>query len=758
MSSAFIAFYRRASLRIRCAFLPQLLPLLACIFAANAWADSLPSDAQAGVTLTFDCVTGSDGVLRLDTVPVLTPRNAQSANDTFLAERLRQAFASQPENWRTLPSFRVPDAFKAWLHDTLKNAGLSAPIIVTVRTGVNSRWNVAATVTAPPYSGMRIDVPTTALPANTPAVVVPSSELAVSASPLWRNTSIRLIGTRTTAPTATGTDVVAVIRDIAAQTAAAGCSAYANSQDVLTYTKVIEAAVVKTVTTRLGPPYVATVSFAPNTTATGSRVMVVTVQGLDPVVSARAAVTQIEMPDNLGGRMSLADFTTRFGATRLGRQVLADQRRCETDVQHALATRIPLATLPRFIGDDERAAVARRLATLTGVALVTHRETGGELAFDVLYSPPQGAMTASLNADATREFTGSASFNYHWQNGPRLSAEATLGLTTTALSASAGTSRHALGARWNTHADLEGAYQHDRNVRLGTRVGPLVTVRSADVGGRLTLDHDSGVIPAGAQHSQRVRAESSLYARERWLEGDGPSAFLGQTRSLTGPALTLRQEFSFEEQPAADRTPPPVLGKRTLSASVEVTHWLPDDHPDYAGGRAGISFRQEFGGVTPSDSYLELRGSAGLTEQAAPRIDFFRLGADNGLCGLDDGELAGRFFAAGAIEAGHSLGAWVRRASAPAAMARTAAAPPSPLDGFYVFALAEYGHVGRQDDAGGSFNPDTSASSYALGGRFFGAVPGVGAAASISFGYAWSPESIRENGRFFTRIVIPFGN
>lgn len=758
MSSAFIAFYRRVSLRIRCALWSQLLPLLACIAATSAWAEPMPSDAQAGVTLTFDCATGPDGVLRVDTIPVLTPRNAQSANDTFLAERLRQAFAAEPANWRTLPAFRVPDSFKAWLHDTLISAGLSAPIIVTVRTGVNSRWNVAATVTAPPYSGMRIDVPTTALPANTPAVVVPSSELAVSASPLWLNTSIRLVGTRTTAPAATGTEAVVVIRDIAAQTATAGSAAYSHSQDELTYTKAIEASVVDTVATHLGPPYVAAVSFAPDTAVNGSRVLVVTINGLDPVVTVRSAVTQIEMPDNLGGRMSLAAFTTRFGATRLGRQVLADQRRCEAEVQRALATRVPSATLPRFIGDDERAVVARHLATLTGVALVTHRETGGELVFDVLYSPPQGAMTASLNADATREFTGSASFNYHWQNGPQLSAEATLGLTTTALSASAGTSRLALGARWNAQADIEGAYQRDRDVRLGTLIGPLVTVRSADAGGRLTLDYDSGVLPSGAQHSQRVHAESSLYARERWLEGDGPSAFLGQPRSLTGPALTLRQEFSFDDQPAADHTPPPALGKRTLFASVEITHWLPDDHPDYSSGRAGISLRQEFGGVTPSDSYLELRGAAGLTDQAAPRIDFFRLGADNGLCGLDDGELAGRFFATGAIEAGHSLGAWLRRASASASTTQTPGGPPSPLDGFYVFALAEYGRVGRQDDAGGSFNPDTSASSYALGGRFFGAVPGVGSAASISFGYAWSPESIRENGRFFTRIVIPFGN
>ena len=123
--------------------------------------------------------------------------------------------------------------------------------------------------------------------------------------------------------------------------------------------------------------------------------------------------------------------------------------------------------------------------------------------------------------------------------------------------------------------------------------------------------------------------------------------------------------------------------------------------------------------------------------------------------GLDDGELAGRSVASGAIEAVYSLGAFLRQRSSPSPATDTA---PSKLDALYIFALAEYGRVDRQDDAGANFNPARSATSYALGGRFGGIMPGLGSAASISFGYAWSPESIRQAGRFFTSIVIPFGN
>jgi hypothetical protein len=469
------------------------------------------------------------------------------------------------------------------------------------------------------------------------------------------------------------------------------------------------------------------------------------------------------MPADKGGRMSIKDFDAKFGEKPLGPKVHEGVSHCQSRVQHELATLLPPKAFPRFMSVDERSEIADKLARLPGVSLATHRQDEGsdELTFEVTYAPSRGAITASLNADSTRELTGSLSLNYGWQNGPQLSASGTFGLTSTAVSASVGTSAHQLGGGWSATTDVEYSDQRNNDVRLGTRDGPLVTVSDTDAGGRFVLNYDS--MPAtdsGSANStqkHRFRSESSLYVHHRRLAGYGTSAFLGTPRSLTGPALTLGQTLSVENLVTVpDKAPLPRWGKRMLIASTEITHWLAEDHPDYAIVRAEASLRQDFGGFTSADSYVQLRTATGIADQAAPRIDFFRLGADNGLAGLDEGELAGRSFATVSFEAGHSLGALLRRNAAGTSAPSDAA--PSPLDGFYVFALVEYGCVDRQDDAGGGFNPHTSATSYALGGRLSNGVPGLGADASISFGYAWSPESIRESGRFFTSISIPFRN
>jgi hypothetical protein len=593
---------------------------------------------------------------------------------------------------------------------------------------------------------------------------------------LVNSAAIRLIGTNPAAQ-CPGHDSTALrtILTIAARAATAAADEYVRSAYPQVYREKIDAAVQQAVSEEgLTPEYVVKTSFQPSANPDATA-LVVKLAGLDPATRADVRMAAIDLPTKDGTALAFARFLDRYKNTGFVEKMAKDAEAYRLNVLAHLQEIWPESGFPRFITTEQRGAVAVRLQTelpnVSQIAFESASTSGnvastGTMLLNCTYHPSVAKYTGAVEGDSVRTARFRLAYSYQkpWIPGDSLDASAAGGTDGYSI----GTSYQFPFARarspvgpYEGHARIAANYELLRNVRLGTRHGPLISLREIRAGPQASLKKAWTFARAGdggAPTFNVLTVEPSLSLEERSLRGDGPAPERGEPSALHGPIVTAKLAAAYD------------LGRWNLGAALEANRWFPRDQPAYSLGRGTAFVRRTLGRGDDTTGFLEARGELATLGNGAPRIDFLRLGGDQWLRGLELGELAGRSTATVTFEGGptlHQVLHWIPRhggqahpgvaAPPPTEEERQAAANAARLlQSTYVYAFFEHGHVSRQERAGQDFNGTHTAIAYGLGARLMGGVAGLPPGASVELGYAWSPQGIHRSGRFFVTALFLF--
>lgn len=695
---------------------------------------------------------------------------------------------SFPPNWRTREEFKIATGERwAWLNDRLEKRGVRTPVctfredpdgnhvlIVVGSVGMGSgkkgihlvitSWAVTASEEisldkADEKIRGRLAAEAASRAADDPA----------SFAALWRHSTVTL-EPKPDAP-ATGRSAVAIktLRETSPALLAAICAAYSEDQRRGVGYEKINAALAGPLAELLGSKEErSTPAEMP-----GGEFLQATVAGLDPVMGVDVVISTIELPGNLGGVMTVDDFQGKYGGQKFGEHLLAERAELSAVLKHELEKGgAAAASFPRFMADGKRNELSELLSRNSLVSAVGYdREpASGRLVYRVTFRPEQSHLSLTIKGDSVRDLSGRIGWDKSWAGGEGISLTASLGTDSTSASASYSRPDRHPGDAMNFKLRCDGSYIRENDRRLGNQSGPLVHREETLLGPRAQIDLIKLGNPendrAGPSRQSRWEYSASLFAGFRNLTGKGAPELFGKfPYRLDGAALTHLQSIEFENAPAGSVNGLSASGavralKFIAGAKLEITEFVPNSAAAYLKARLDFFVRQEFVSAGRTDYYFEGRLSGGVMSHAAPRLDFWQLGGEDVVSGLDAGELAGREMCSATIEGGWNLaslagkidGAKRRDKNRPSS--DLAVADSSPLDGLFLVGLADYGHVGGQGDAGLLFSPHASASSFGAGVRFFGVKPGPSKDSSLTLGYAWSPESIRKSGRIFVRVII----
>ncbi len=695
---------------------------------------------------------------------------------------------SFPTDWRTRDEFKLALGDRwAWLSDRLEKRGVKSPLC-TFRAESDGSYGLTVVGSVGAGSekrGVHLVITSWAVTAaeelslngadekiHARLVAEAASHAAddpASFTQLWRNSTITLEPKADAPATDESADAIKALREKSPKFIAAICSAYSEDQRRGIGYEKINAALSGPLEELLGSKEDRPV---PAEIPSGEFLQV-TITDVDPIMGVDVTIPAIELPGNLGGVMTIEDFQKKYGAQKFGERLLAERDKLFAGLRHGLEKAGAVsASFPQFMSDEKRGQLSEGLSRNPLVSAVGYERVpaSGRLVYSVTFRPEQSHLSLTAEGDSVRDLSGRIGWDKRWARGEGISLAASLGTDSSSASANYSRPDRHLGDGVNFKLHYDGSYVRESDVRLGNQSGPLVRREEILLGPRAQIDliklAKAENNRAGQSRQNRWDYSTSLFAGFRKLTGKGSTDLLGtRPNRLNGAALTHLQSIEFENAPVAsanDSMQP--TSRRALKfaagAKLEITEFVPDSGAASMKARLDLFARQEFGAAGHTDFYVEGRLSGGVMSHAASRLDFWRLGGQDVVSGLDAGELAGRTMWSAAIEGGWNLASFTSRFDRPQRGAQSAASSEAgapernPLDGLFLVGLADYGHVGEQDDAGQLFGSHTSASSCGAGIRLFGVLPGPSKDSSLTLGYAWSPESIRKSGRVFVRVVI----
>lgn len=761
----------------------KVVGLAVLVFVIFGAAIACAQDHQEKVVVAIAVVDAGGGKWTFTTV--------QSVDgDTQLGAIVAGALktGSFPSDWRTRDEFKIAAGERwAWLADRLEMRGVKSPLC-TFRE--DSEGSYALTVVGSvgagsEKKGIHLVITSWAVTASeelslsdpgekirarlTAEAASHAADDPASFTQLWRNSTVTLEPKADVPATGISAGAIKTLREKSPGLLAAICVAYSEDQRRgIGYAK-INAALAGPLDEMLGSkedrPLPAEMP--------SGEVLQVTLTDVDPIMGVDVGISAIELPGNLGGMMTIEDFQKKYGGQKFGEHLLAERDKLSSVLKHELEkTGAVPASFPRFMSDEKRQALSGVLSRNSLVSAVGYERVSGSgrLVYSATFRPEQSHLNLTAKGDSVRDLSGRMGWDKTWAGGEGISLAASLGTDSTSASASYLRPDQRLGNATNFKLRYDGSYVRDRDVRLGNQSGPLVHREEILLGPRARIDFIKLAKPendrAGESRQSRWDYSASLFAGFRNLTGEGSADLLGTSPNrLNGMALIHEQSVEFENAPVSSAggsiAPNPVRAQKfAAGAKLEITEFIPRSHAAYTMARLDLFARQEFGVEGRTDYYVEGRWSGGAMSRAASRLDFWRLGGQDVVSGLDAGELAGRTMWSAAIEGGWNLASLAAKFGSPkssvenASSSDAAAAEKSPLDGLFLVGLADYGRVGGQEDAGGLFSSHPSASSFGTGIRFFGVLPGPSKDSSLTLGYAWSPESIRKSGRVFVRVII----
>jgi hypothetical protein len=179
---------------------------------------------------------------------------------------------------------------------------------------------------------------------------------------------------------------------------------------------------------------------------------------------------------------------------------------------------------------------------------------------------------------------------------------------------------------------------------------------------------------------------------------------------------------------------------------------------DFLAADAVVTGTAYFGKTTSRDFLLRLVLGGAIVSGNSPLFEEFRLGGDSVVRGMEEGERVARGVIYGTVQGGISLERlWsiASRATKPADKSESAAAssasPGPDFSKIYLNLFYDQAYITSR----GSRDQGASLSPKAFGASLKMDLPGE-VRGELEFGYAWSPESIHEQGRVFTSVRINF--
>jgi hypothetical protein len=384
---------------------------------------------------------------------------------------------------------------------------------------------------------------------------------------------------------------------------------------------------------------------------------------------------------------------------------------------------------------------ARILNTLTDYrysAGVSCEIYTNQIVYNVIFAPAwgEGTIGGSYNPHQGPGVSGGLKFARLWKANDSLQVQANVALHDIQGSLGYDVDYHtSLDNRTTLHLNPYGEADHDEKFRLGglshkpfrlqeesggvahviTHTGDLWQVKFRDevFWQHFRLDSRQTGVSESADNGLR------FHHQESWLWNISKSQYGSR-----------HWQASFN--PAFDYAP---------DAGWQHSFWVAD---------LGGKIRVDFSGTSGNTMYVSLEGSAGTESKNVPPISLFRLGDDNRLLGLDPGEFTGRSYTH--VEADYGIS--VSYLIAPLLpKSKDDEDKANPLDGIFLSVLTEFGTVANAGDFRALHDSDSNASSFGLA---LGKEANPGQPIGFRLGYAYSPDSMRHSGRFFTAAVFNF--
>ncbi len=189
---------------------------------------------------------------------------------------------------------------------------------------------------------------------------------------------------------------------------------------------------------------------------------------------------------------------------------------------------------------------------------------------------------------------------------------------------------------------------------------------------------------------------------------------------------------------------------------------------DFLCTSALLSGTVQFGPRQSRDYLVRLRLNGGSLTGTSPISEEFRFGGDSLVRGLEDGERMARGYVGGSLEAGISVGRLLSFLGDEPVAAPTGSTSegtptkpsrpvlPPQLQGAFLLAFVDYVKVTRGSSRSGDDFLDDQLKSFGVALDINVPTQTMGNAVGIMIGYAWSPESEEEGGRFFTSVRVDF--
>jgi hypothetical protein len=363
-----------------------------------------------------------------------------------------------------------------------------------------------------------------------------------------------------------------------------------------------------------------------------------------------------------------------------------------------------------------------------------------QFVYDVIFAPAWGEGTLGASYDPNHGLGISAGLNVHrlWKANDSLHVQATVAQN--AIQGDLGYDvdyHHSLDDRTTFHLNPFGSATHDEKFRLGSLSSKPFRLQEESGGIGHEIQHYLGDHGGLKIRDEIFWQDYHLDPQQQGLPGNSDNGLrLHHQQFWSWNIPAANHSWHFNVSPAFDYAP---------EVGWANSFWVAD---------LGASVRLDFAGDGGDSMYLALSGSTGTASKNVPPVSLFRLGDVNRLFGLEPGEFSGRSYSHAELDYGIGVGYLLGRLIP---KMRDETNQPAALAGVFLVVLTEFGSVANSGDFHALHDPDSTVSSY--GAAFEKTADGFGAFGQrlgFRIGYAYSPDSVRTGGRFFTAAVLNF--
>lgn len=324
---------------------------------------------------------------------------------------------------------------------------------------------------------------------------------------------------------------------------------------------------------------------------------------------------------------------------------------------------------------------------------------------------------------------------------------------------------HRRDSPFTSKLDIAARYLRDDDQKLGmpASVGFDEETYSATVGHTLEFRRASVDRQAGAgsakgtesplNHSYFARLATSAGLSDTRLGAPADLKSQAESGQVLFLLADLEQQWSRKLRMRAE----PGVGETHLLWNVHLKKGFeagPGDF-DFFAAQTAATATVYFGKLTSRDFLIRLTLGGAIVTGNSPVFEEFRLGGDSTVRGLEYGERLARGAVYDTVQVGitvdrliSGISQVIKKGKGETPPAKESGGGPGGLDlkSIYVSVFFDYAYITRRGSRDSSGPRSLEAAGVSLEMR----LPESARNGSIEFGYAWSPDSIHEQGRIFT--------